>query len=60
VFLNCALDIDPLPPLPIPPGIWVLEYEFFAVSFPILTVRIELNLPVTGDPTARLISESNR
>jgi hypothetical protein len=60
VFLNCALDIHPIPALAIAPGTWILEYEFFAIGFPILTVLIELNFPSTGDPTARIISESNR
>ncbi len=60
VFLNCALDVDPIPPLPITPGAWTLQYEFFAIGFPILTVLVEFHFPNTGDPTAHITSESNR
>ena len=60
VFLNCALDVVPQQPLPITPGVWNLEYEFFAINFPILTVQIELTIAPRKDPIARIVDETAR
>ena len=57
VFLNNALDVRPIPRLPMSTGIWTLEYEFFAIGFPVLTVRVQLNMEEAGKPTARISND---
>jgi len=44
VYLNSALDVVPLPRLPITPGTWTLRYEFYAINFPLLSVSLRLRL----------------
>lgn len=44
VYLNSALDVDPLPRMPIAPGTWILRYEFVAIGFPPLSASIELTV----------------
>jgi hypothetical protein len=56
-YLNSALDVAPLPKPPLTCGVWVLRYEIFAISFPVLTVLVELNIPDGEPPTARIISQ---
>jgi hypothetical protein len=60
VFLNGALDVYPISPLPITPGVWTMEYEVFAIGFPVLVVQIELDFPSTGDPSARVLGQNTR
>ena len=59
VYLNCALDA-PLSPLPMTAGVWTLEYEFFAIGFPILVVLIELTFAPSEVPQARIVTETFR
>lgn len=57
IYLNSALDLLPKPRLPITPGTWELEYEFYAIGFPLLAVTIELTWPTNGQPSSRILSE---
>jgi hypothetical protein len=55
VFLNTALDVRPQPSLPITNGVWTLQFEFFAIGFPLLTVCVDLSLKNDSRPTAQTI-----
>lgn len=57
VYLNSALDLIPTPDLPITKGTWEMQYEFYAIDFPLLTVVIELAWPDDGPPSARVLRE---
>jgi hypothetical protein len=57
VYLNCALDVRPLPSLPISDGIFELRFEFFAIDFPLLLVDIQLLLSKDTPPHASLLSQ---
>jgi hypothetical protein len=57
-YLNSALDIVPIPALPLTYGTWLLRYQFFAIDFPVLTVTIELTLTQNQIPSARLVEQS--
>ena len=54
MYLNTALDVRPLPSLPIAQGMWLLKFEFFAIDFPLLTVIVELTIEADTLPLARL------
>ena len=57
IYLNSALDVAPIPPLPIAPnGVWTFRYEFVAIGFPLLSVSIEINLD-SKNPAARLVDQ---
>src|SRR5438128_1204729 len=43
----------PVKPLPINAGLWNLEYEFFAIGFPVLVVLLELTFAPNEVPQAR-------
>ncbi len=58
-FLNSALDLSPKPCLPITPGAWELEYEFYAIGFPVLRVVIEVNWSGEGQLVAKLLRQEN-
>lgn len=58
-YLNCALDISPKPCLPITPGVWELEYEFYAIGFPVLRVVIELNWLDEGQLATKILHQEN-
>jgi hypothetical protein len=57
IFLNNALDVTPLPALSIGPGTWILQYEFFAIDFPMLEVEICLTLDAAANPAAEIVSQ---
>lgn len=57
VYLNSALDLTPTPHLNITEGTWELEYEFYAIGFPVLTVVIEFVWPHSGSPSARVLRQ---
>lgn len=59
VFLNSALDVTPKPYLPVTPGTWELEYEFYAIGFPVLRVGIKLTWPGDGQPVASILRQEN-
>jgi len=57
VYLNSALDVSPLPDLGIAKGAWILQYQFFAIEFPILTVTVELSRGEHLDADARILEQ---
>jgi hypothetical protein len=57
VYLNNALDVFPRPPLPISGGEWILQYQFYAIDFPILQIEILLVLADSGKIDVELISQ---
>ena len=59
VFLNCALDLLPKPNLPIAPGVWEFEYEFYAIGFPVLRVLLKMKWTHDGQPTASILRQEN-
>ncbi len=56
-YLNSALDVRPIQALPINRGKWEIEYEFYAIGFPLLTVIIELTWPENSPPSARVLAQ---
>lgn len=54
LYLNSALDRRPTEALPLSHGLCELEYEVFAIGFPLLTVKIELTWPRHGPILSRL------
>lgn len=57
VFLNAALDVVRAPRLPITSGRWQLQYEFFAIGFPVLSLLIELNVSDWNNPSTRILAQ---
>jgi hypothetical protein len=57
VYLNSALDVVGASKLPIAEGVWRLQYEFYAIGFPLLSVLIEVDLQDWSSPSARIISQ---
>jgi hypothetical protein len=57
VYLNSALDVVPLPCLPMSVGTWKLWYEFLAIDFPVLQVLIELTIRADWSFSARIIAQ---
>jgi hypothetical protein len=44
LYLNSALDYSPMPCVPTVHGNVTLEYEFLAIGFPVLSVRIQVRI----------------
>jgi hypothetical protein len=57
IYLNSALDVYPVPDLPITSGVWILRFEFFAIDFPVLTVDVELDFTLNDSPQARILEQ---
>lgn len=57
-YLNSALDVTPLPRLPITPGVWMLRYEFVAIDFPLLSATIELTLEGWNKAAVKLVEQT--
>jgi hypothetical protein len=57
VALNSALDVVPRSALISSPGEYVLEYEVFAQSFPLLTFSVQLQLRAVAEAHAKLVSQ---
>jgi hypothetical protein len=60
VYLNCALDVYPVPALPIGYGVWNLRFEFFAIDFPVLSLDVELDHRQGEDSRARILLQDVR
>jgi hypothetical protein len=58
-FLNCALDLLPKPCVPITSGVWELEYEFYAIGFPVLRVMVEVTWSPNGQLAAKILRQNN-
>jgi hypothetical protein len=58
VYLNSALDVYPMRALKMGYGTWILQFEFFAINFPVLRVDIELERARGALPQAR-VAEQN-
>lgn len=58
-YLNCALDVNRLEPIIPARGAWLLEYEFTAPNFPILTVVLKVDLS-GGAPDVAIFSQKKR
>lgn len=59
VFLNSALDVIPISPIFEGYGEWLLQYEFFAIDFPVLKVDIVLRLESTKSPVAKIVHQTS-
>ncbi len=59
MFLNRALDLVPKPCVPITYGVWELEYEFYAIGFPVLTVVMEVTWSSNGQLAAKILRQNN-
>jgi hypothetical protein len=57
IYLNSALDLAGSGRLPIGAGAWQLRYEFYAISFPLLSVSIAINVTNWDAPNASIISQ---
>jgi hypothetical protein len=57
LYLNSALDLVPTPWLPMSYGEYVLKYEFYAIDFPLLSVKVRLSWPESGPPSASILSQ---
>lgn len=57
VYLNSALDVTPRPSLRISAGAWILQYQFFAIDFPVLEVEVLVTIDPGGELAAELISQ---
>jgi hypothetical protein len=57
VYLNTARDVARAQHLPLTKGRWEIEYEFYAIGFPLLRVLIEFNWPAFGPVTTSVIAE---
>lgn len=57
VYLNSALDVVGAGRLPITKAVWTLRYEFYAIDFPVLSVRIELDSTNWAEPVAKIASQ---
>ena len=56
-YLNSAYDVIGAGRLPLGARVWLLQYEFYAIGFPLLSVVIELNAVDWDHPTARIVSQ---
>jgi hypothetical protein len=56
-YLNSAYDVLGAGRLPMPPGVWILRYEFYGIGFPLLAVSIELDATDWDDPHAKILSQ---
>lgn len=59
VHLNTALDVSPIVPVLTKFGLWLLEYEFYAIEFPLLSVEIELALQPGKSPEVKIVSQNS-
>lgn len=57
VFLNSDMDVVGAPRLQITPGTWNLNYTFYAIDFPVLSVMVELAFTDWNEPSARVLSQ---
>ena len=62
VLLNSAFDVHWSMPLPVSPGLCHFRFEIFAISFPLLVVNVELEVPEAwseaAPPVARIESQT--
>lgn len=57
VYLNTARDVVGAQHLPLTKGNWEIEYEFYAIGFPLLRVAIEFNWPDNGPPIPNVLHQ---
>jgi hypothetical protein len=58
-YLNTARDVACAQHLPLTKGTWEIEYEFYAIDFPLLRIVIELNWPTIGSATSKILRQES-